>query len=377
MSVIGLPLMLLETAAGEKVKKSMPAFLRKKSLHLLAFFPILVSMAILAYYIVITGWVLFHAINLPVSQSSSFAEGAHPLAAVPVSLAILGIAFLVAIGGLHKGLERTLDVMIPLFFTGLVALFLFSISLPGHLELATRILTPDFSKMLDPNTWLFAMSQALYSLSVGFAILYCYGAYLKSRKGLAQTLFTVMIADLAVSLLAVGTTLPIAMASGDATGFSLMFDSAFKLFAQMPSGILFGSVFFALLFLAAFTSIISMFESPLFIMRDYLRISRRKAAAVVAIVMAPAVVFSAYGYAGASLLGLPAVEGMDLLFGSLLAPFSALVLALLLSSMLDVKKLFKEAGVPAFLLRPSLLIATKLAPIVLLALGFVGLAGLL
>mgnify|MGYP002398998498 CR=1 FL=1 len=377
MAVIGLPLMLLETAAGEKARKSLPAFLKGNWMKLLSLAPILISLAILSYYTVITGWVLFHAINLPLSHSSSFAEGANPLYAVPVSLAILMIAFLVAIGGLHKGLERTLDVMIPLFFTGLVALFLFSISLPGHFELATGLFKPDFSKMLDPDTWLFAMSQALYSLSVGFAILYCYGAYLKARKGLATTLFTVMVADLFVSLLAVGTTLPVAMAAGEATGFSLMFDSTLRLFAQMPSGLLFGSVFFALLFLAAFTSIISMFESPLFTMRDYFKIGRRKAAAIVAIVMAPAVVFSAFGYAGATVMGLPAVEGLDLIFGSLLAPFSALVLALLLSARLDVRKLFKETGVPDALIGPSVLIATKIAPLVLLALGIVGLAGLL
>ncbi|NUN11826.1 sodium-dependent transporter, partial [Candidatus Micrarchaeota archaeon] len=370
--IIGLPLMILETGAGQKLKKSLPNYLNKDVLGKISWLPIIMGLVILSYYIVITGWVLFQSINLPLSSESSFIQGAQPLASIPISLLIVGIAFTVAISGLHRGLEKTLNVLIPLFLVGLLALFLFSVSQPGNWEQVTKIFTPDFSKILDGKTWLFAMSQAIFSLSIGYTILYCYGAYLGTRKSLATSLFIVAFADTLVALISVGTTLPVALASGEASGFSLSFDSTLSLFARMPSGIIFGSIFFFLLFLAAFTSIISMFETPLFTIQDYFKTSRKKAAAITALVLTPLIVFSAYSYAGVNLLGKPAIETIDLVFGSLLAPFSVLILLAIFTFKLDIEKLLNESSVPKKLVTPTI-IATRIAIAIMLVLGVIGL----
>ncbi len=190
-----------------------------------------------------------------------------------------------------------------------------------------------------------AMSKSVFSLSVGYVILYTYGAYLKDTKNLGDSMLFVAIGDTAVALVAVAVALPVALASGAASGFSVSFDSALALFSSMPNGALFGAGFFGLLFIAAFTSIISMIEAPVLAVQDALGSTRRQAVDRVGFVLLPLVFLSGLSYSGIQLGGLPVIEYLDLLFGSLLAPLSALVVAVTMAWMLDPVALFAKAGV--------------------------------
>lgn len=344
--LFGLPLMLLETSAGAKLRKGFPSGLAKLNLPpFIGWIPIAFGLVILSYYIVITGWTLFHSVSLLVGGYSSFAESASPWASLLSGFTVLAIAIGVAHRGIRSGIERVLRLSAPAFVMGLLGLLAYSLTLPSTQTALNGLLFIDFSGLANVQTWLFAASQAIFSLSVGYVILYTYGSYLKNTKKLGESLLIVAISDTAIALIAVAVALPVALASGSASGFSIAFDSALALFVSMPFGALFGSVFFALLFIAGFTSIISMVEAPVLAVKDAFKIPRRKAVDYVGLTLFPLVFFSGLSYSGLTIQGKPPIEFLDLIFGSLLAPLSAFIIAVLLAWRLDPVRLFKKAGV--------------------------------
>ena len=88
-----------------------------------------------------------------------------------------------------------------------------------------------------------------------------------------------------------------------------------------------------------------MLEAPVLAVKDAFGLTRRQAVDRVGLVLLPLVILSGLSYSGVSVWGLPVIEFLDLLFGSLLAPFSALAVAVLVAWKLDPVKLFQAAGV--------------------------------
>lgn len=344
--LFGLPLMLLETVAGAKLRQGFPSALgRLRVPAWVGWIPLCFGVIILSYYMVITGWTLFHALSLLMGGQSSFAASSTPVASVLFGWAVLTFGVWVALRGIKGGIENVLRWSAPVFVVGLLALLAYSLSLPTTQMALGQLLVVDFSGLSNVKTWLFAASQAIFSLSVGYVILYTYGAYLKDTKRLGQSMLFVAIGDTAVALVAVAVALPVALASGAASGFSVSFDSALALFASMPHGALFGAGFFGLLFIAAFTSVISMLEAPVLAVKDAFKLTRRQAVDRVGFVLLPLVILSGLSYSGVHVWNLPVIEFLDLFFGSLLAPFSALVVAVLVAWRLDPVQLFRAAGV--------------------------------
>jgi SNF family Na+-dependent transporter len=61
----------------------------------------------------------------------------------------------------------------------LVTLFVRAISLPGAADGISFYLTPDFSRLADPITWLDGGSQVFYSYGLGYGTLFALGSYNK------------------------------------------------------------------------------------------------------------------------------------------------------------------------------------------------------
>jgi SNF family Na+-dependent transporter len=152
---------------------------------------------------------------------------------------------------------------------------------------------PDFEKLWEPKAWIAAAGQIFFSLSVGFGVIINYASYLRKKEDLVLSgltasatneLFEVGFGGM-ITLTAAFVFLGLAgtiEAVGTGT-FGLGFTTLPVVFAHMPLGDLFGAIWFFMLFLAAITSSISMYQPTMAFVQESLGLSRDKAVGLTAV----------------------------------------------------------------------------------------------
>ncbi len=146
---------------------------------------------------------------------------------------------------------------------------------------------PDFSRLGNSQAWLAAAGQIFFSLSVGFGIIINYASYMKPKDDVALSGFTASATNelfevgfggmitLTASVVFLGLS---GTAAAVATGsFGLGFTTLPVVFAHMPLGNLVGAIWFFMLFLAAITSSLSMYQPAVAFLMEALQIDRKKA----------------------------------------------------------------------------------------------------
>jgi NSS family neurotransmitter:Na+ symporter len=163
--------------------------------------------------------------------------------------------------GVRAGLEQAVKFMMPVLFFLLLALVFYSMGSGGFDAGLAFLFNIDFSK-LTPAVILGAMGQAFFSLSLGMGAILIYGSYLPQQSSISGSVLMIVTADTVVALLAGLAVFPIVFANGlePAAGPSLIFETLPIAFAQMPGGMVWGTMFFMLLVFAAWTSAISLIE---------------------------------------------------------------------------------------------------------------------
>ncbi len=152
---------------------------------------------------------------------------------------------------------------------------------------------PNYAKLADFGTWLAAAGQVFFTLSVGFGVIINYASYMKPTDDVALSgltssatneLFEVGFGGM-ITLTAAYVFLGLsgtadAVANGS---FSLGFATLPIVFAQMgPLGNFIGAVWFFMLFLAAITSSLSMYQPAVALLKESLGVSHGQATAGVA-----------------------------------------------------------------------------------------------
>ncbi len=174
--------------------------------------------------------------------------------------------------------------------------------------------------LLNPELWIAAAGQIFYSLSLGFGTICTYASYVNRRKDIALASITanaanevvevgiagMMIVPAAVSLLGV-------VAAAGASTFGLGFNVLPQVFAAMPLGQLFGTLFFFLLFLAAITSSISLLQPATAFMEEFWGLRRVQSVTVVGLFMCVGAFLVAW-FTGDNLI---ALDTMDFWVGTL------------------------------------------------------------
>lgn len=229
-------------------------------------------MGISTFYCVIGGWTLAYGwkaatgelAGLDTVSSKALFDGL--LASVP-QLAGWTALFLLATGaivarGLNAGVERATGILMPILFLVILALAVWALIAGDAKAGLSFLLAPDFAR-IGLSTWVAAIGQAFFSVGVGMAGLMLYGAYLPKTVRLPGVAATVALADTAVALLAGVAIFPFLFAQGlePAAGPGLVFvvmPVAFQAVGAATGIIAF--LFFALLAIAALTSIIGMLE---------------------------------------------------------------------------------------------------------------------
>lgn len=226
---------------------------------------------VLSYYCVIGGWTLryvYLAIGgsfAQIGNAGSYAMFtdfmADPMAMISWHLGYMLLNVVIALGGLRKGIEKTVVVLMPLLFVLLFAMVIYGATMPGFATAVDFLFTPDFSK-LTPFAVLSAIGQSFFALSVGLGSMIIYGAYLDKGANIPGCAVIITGADVLVALLSGLAIFPLvfSFALEPSSGPGLLFITLPIAFGQMSGGALTGAGFFLLVSVAALTSSISLLE---------------------------------------------------------------------------------------------------------------------
>jgi len=299
-TAIALPILIAEIMlgrmGGQSPIGSVMAVARKhkKSVlwTLMAWGATLGAFVVLSYYSVIGGWALKYT-TLAVTGGFSGLDGASsggvfnnfiadPFALIGWHTAFMAINVGIVVWGLHKGIERAVVFLMPLLFVLLVGMVFYAASTPGFDRAVDFLFTVDFSKVTS-NTFLTAIGQGFFSVSVALGAMMTYGAYLDEDVPIPQSAVIIAVADTLVAILAGLAIFPLvfSFALEPSAGPGLIFVTVPIAFGQMDAGLLVGSAFFVLLSVAAVTSAISLLEPAVAYMEEALTWSRRATAFLV------------------------------------------------------------------------------------------------
>lgn len=302
--------------------------------------PLLGVLGIAIGYSVVVGWVLrYTAGSLTGSVLSTDAQAffdslAVSFGSVPWHLTAVALTVTILIFGVESGIEAISKFMMPAFFLLFLVIAIWVAFLPGAAAGYAYLLSPDWSYLLKPETWIMAMGQAFFSLSINGAGMLIYGSYMKPTEDIIHHSVMTAVLDTMAALLAGFAILPAVFAFHipPNSGPPLMFVTLPQVFQQMPAGQLFSFLFFLSVFFAGITSLVNMLEACSEALASRTRLSRRWATlAVGTLVFGVAVFLEALPHMGTWLdvvtiyiapfgavlgavliywvLGLPAIQG--------------------------------------------------------------------
>ena len=268
---------------------------------------------ITCYYVIVSGWCLqyMYATVLGelhgdaayfISYFSDFSSNPwKPLLWVAV---FMGITHWVIIHGVRGGIERASKVLMPALFILLLVIVVASCMLPGAERGISFLLKPDFSK-IDGSVCLNAMGQSFYSLSIGMGCICTYASYFSRRTNLSQSAIQISVIDCLVAILAGLMIFPAAFSVGvqPDSGPSLIYITLPNVFRQAFSAVPFvGTIvsfaFYALMSLAALTSMISLHEVSTAFFQEEMHISRKRSATIVSVSTSVIAIFCSLSLAG-------------------------------------------------------------------------------
>ena len=199
----------------------------------------------------------------------------------------LVIGIIILMFGVGRGIEKANKIMMPVFFILFAVLGIYVAFQPGAIEGYKYIFRVDPKAFADPKTWIFALGQAFFSLSVAGNGTLIYGSYLSDNEDIPAAAGRVALFDTIATLLATLVIIP-AMATTGAQlnqgGPGLMFIFLPALFKSMPGGYIVAIIFFVAVFMAGLSSLINLYEAPIATIQEKLHLGRKASCAIIAVI---------------------------------------------------------------------------------------------
>jgi NSS family neurotransmitter:Na+ symporter len=307
--------------------------------RLLGILCILTPSIILSYYAVVGGWsfsYLLRAFTLDFPESfGSFT--ASPWQSVTAFAIYMAISCIIVAGGVKKGIGRFSKLAIPVLFVLIVVLAIYSVCLPGSSAGVEYLVKPDWSKVTT-RTFVNAIGQSFYSISLGMGIIITYASYVSKKENIILSGTGTAISDLFFALIAGFAIMPAVFAAGiePGSGPGLIFDTLPFIFTSMSEsapllGKLVAIIFFLAVAIAALTSSVSLIEVPVAWLTEEKGFKRGKATLLVFLVTGTIGALCALGFgplAGVKIFGHSLFECFDLLSCNVLLPLGGLLCVL-------------------------------------------------
>ena len=308
---------------------------------ILGILPLLGVLGIAIGYSVVVGWVLRYAAgsltgSLLSSQPDAYFEQlAVSFGSIPWHFVVIAATVVILVLGVTAGIEKISKFMMPAFYAFFLVIAVRVTFLPGAVEGYRYLLEPDWSYLLKFETWVMAMGQAFFSLSINGAGMLIYGSYMKKSEDIIRQSGVTAILDTMAALLSGFAILPAVFAFGIApnSGPSLMFITIPRVFQQMPGGRILALFFFVSVLFAGITSLINMLEAVGESLSKGVKLPRKAAMIVVGCVTFGVSLF---------LESLPAMGSWLDAVTIYIAPFGAVLAAVMIYWVLGLKAIRAE-----------------------------------
>lgn len=398
--LVGLPLAWVEWALGRHGgamgHNSVPGIFRaitgKRSASYVGVLGVLMPVMIYSYYSFVEAWCLAYAWDFLMGRFSTFGADSAAIGYYFETLVGAGengavfhggaarmlifllicfvLNFTLIYQGISRGIERFCNVAMPLLVICAVIVLVRVLTLPGHPDHPQQTIINGLGYMWNPSqpgtslmdvlsrseVWLAATGQIFFSMSVGFGLILTYASYLKpdddvvlssltaaAGNGFCEVVLGGMIA-IPAAFVFLG---PIVIQNPPGT-FGMGFVTLPNVFNQMPAGAFFGFLFFALLFIAAVTSSISMLQPAIALLEEGLGIGRKPSVAILGLITTMGSLFVVYFSKGFS-----ALDTIDFWMANFFIFIMATLQVILFSWVIGLKKGMNELQRGAEMRLPS------------------------
>jgi len=299
VAFICLPIMIAEMTVGRASQKDPLGALTSLSNNhrgwrMAGWLSIITPFMIAVFYMVITVWIFGYLFESSIGNLDELAQPETFNNFITSSnlfiymAGVVAIVYLILQGGVKEGIEKAAKILMPALFFMLICLVIFVLTRENAFAGVRYYLIPDISK-IDAAVVTGALSQAFFSLSLGMGIMITYGSYIDSKANLPSSAKLVALTDTAVAFAAGLMILPAIFSFNpevnpeelSESSISMIFSYLPQIFLELQSSLgYFGasaiaSTFFLLVFFAAITSIVSIFEVPVAALMSEKGLSRK------------------------------------------------------------------------------------------------------
>ncbi len=230
--------------------------------------PLIGSLGIAIGYAVIVGWIFKYAFGAVTGAWIGVEDTAKYFDSMTGSFGnmfwhsmVLVVSLIVLLIG-TKGIEKATKIMMPTFFIFFIIILIRVALLDGAMEGYKYLLIPDWSYLANPMTWVMAMGQAFFSLSITGSGMIIYGSYMSKNEDVIESSIITTVFDTIAAFVAAFAIIPAVFAFNLDVGAGppLIFITLPKVFQVLPAGRIFSIFFFTSIVFAGVSSLINMLE---------------------------------------------------------------------------------------------------------------------
>lgn len=348
--ILGLPILSMEFAVGRgsqcsPVKAYQKLEKKGQKWHIHGYITLIGCYLLMMFYTTVAGWMLYYFYLTATGKfggmdADSVANVFTDMLANPGVMAlcmiiVVVISIFICIRGLQNCLEKVTKFMMISLLCIMVILAINSFFMDGAKEGLAFYLLPDFSRMQEIgiiNTLVGAMNQAFFTLSLGIGAMAIFGSYIGKKNTLLGESLNVVLLDTFVAIVSGLIIFPACFTFNvdQTSGPSLIFITLPNIFANMPLGRFWGSLFFLFMSFAALSTVLAVFENIICCGMELTGCSRKKSGlfnlVLIILLSMPCVLgYNIWSWNGFEIFGGAVLDFEDFLVSNIFLPLGSLV----------------------------------------------------
>ena len=290
--IMGIPVMTMEFSLGRASQKSPTAMYKAlekpgHKWHAHGYLALVGNYILLMFYTCVAGWILFYffqylfgafegvadpILPLPENTTSVFETAfgnmlSNPYLMFGFTAINIVIAVVVCMFKMEKGLERVTKIMMIALLALIIVLVINSFTLSGAGAGLEYYLVPNWDRVAESGGFLSiiinAMNQSFFTLSLGIGSMAIFGSFINKDRSLLGESVNIAVLDTFVAVASGLIIFPAIFTFGinPTEGPSLLFVALPQVFANMPGGRIWGTLFFLFMSFAAISTVLAVFQN--------------------------------------------------------------------------------------------------------------------